>query len=228
MKPNLILLHGALGSKDQFIPIQKTLDENFTTWVFNFEGHGGNETNKDFTIALFEDNLIQFIRKNKIENVNVFGYSMGGYIALKTAIDHPKLFNKIMTYGTKFRWDAASAEKEIKMMNPEVIEMKVPAFAEALKKKHHPSDWKALMLKTADMMKELGNSSALDVSTFSKIENEVLISVGSADKMVSIEESEKIANAIPMARLLVLKDSQHPIESIDAKVLKAVILEFMN
>ena len=38
---HLILLHGALGSKEQLQPLATTLQNTFHVHSFNFSGHGG-------------------------------------------------------------------------------------------------------------------------------------------------------------------------------------------
>jgi hypothetical protein len=45
------------------------------------------------------------------------------------------------------------------MLQPEKVELKVPAFAQALAQLHGEHEWKSLMSKTALLMKELGPSS---------------------------------------------------------------------
>ena len=59
----LLLLHGVLGSKNQFMPLKKILEADFEIYDFNFEGHGGSILNKDFSIQLFTENMISFIKK---------------------------------------------------------------------------------------------------------------------------------------------------------------------
>jgi pimeloyl-ACP methyl ester carboxylesterase len=51
---------------------------------------------------------------------------MGGYVALKTAVLHPGRIEAIVTLGTKFHWDPENASNEVRMLNPEKIEEKVP------------------------------------------------------------------------------------------------------
>jgi esterase/lipase len=41
MKKTLLLLHGALGSEKELIPLKKLLTETFDVRSFNFSGHGG-------------------------------------------------------------------------------------------------------------------------------------------------------------------------------------------
>jgi hypothetical protein len=50
MKEQVILLHGAIGSKEQLIPLQNELENKYTVHNFNFSGHGGTDFEIDFTI----------------------------------------------------------------------------------------------------------------------------------------------------------------------------------
>ncbi|MBL4708020.1 MAG: alpha/beta hydrolase [Flavobacteriales bacterium] len=149
MKPSILLLHGALGSKKQFKLLKEKLSKQFNFYDFNFEGHGGRESNQAFSIQLFTQNTVEFLEENKLKSIAIFGYSMGAYVALNLAIQHPRLIQKIVTLGIKFDWSKETTAKEISQLNPEKIELKVPAFAQKLKDEHSPNDWKELVLKTA-------------------------------------------------------------------------------
>jgi enterochelin esterase-like enzyme len=109
-----------------------------------------------------------------LEKPTVFGYSMGGYVALYLAHSQPTLLGNIITLGTKFEWTPKIAQKEIKMLDAKVIIEKVPKFAEALKTRHG-NDWELLLWKTATMMVDLGNTNALSLEDISLIENHVTI-----------------------------------------------------
>jgi esterase/lipase len=39
---HLVLLHGAIGSKDQLHPLANALKKDFDVHLLNFSGHGGN------------------------------------------------------------------------------------------------------------------------------------------------------------------------------------------
>ena len=228
MNRKLLLLHGALGSKEQFGNLKEKLSTQFEIYDLDFEGHGKNESGKDFTIDLFTENVIEFLKENQIEKVNIFGYSMGGYVGLNLARKSPGLVEKIITLGTKFNWTKESAEKEIKMLNPEKIEEKVPAFANMLASTHGSNNWKKVVIKTAQMMFELGDGKKIAPKELEQIEHEVLIGIGSKDKMVSIEESEESANILPNGKLEIIEDFQHPIEKINNDKLTAIIVRFLK
>ena len=215
----LLLLHGALGSKAQFSVLKAKLSIDFEVFDFDFQGHGGRPVESPFTMDLFTDNVLSFLDDNDLGKVHVFGYSMGGYVALNTALKHPERISKITTLGTKFDWSLESAEKEIKMLNPEKVEEKVPGFAENLRQIHHPQDWKVIMRKTAEMMLGMGNGARLTDEDFAQINQQVVVGIGSMDRMVSFAESKHVAALLPNGRLVHLEGVQHPIEKIATDVL---------
>lgn len=218
-KPNLLLLHGALGAKQQLKPLADKLGAAFTVYDMNFSGHGGTQFQDTFTINQFAVELEQFIESKKLQGIHIFGYSMGGYVALSLASRSPQLIDKIFTFGTKFNWTPATAEKEVKMLNPVKIEEKVPAFAKALADRHAPNDWKEVLYKTKDMMLELGDKPLLTPAALSKISNQVVIGIGDQDNMVSIDESETVANQLANGEIKVFEGFKHPIEQADIEIL---------
>lgn len=199
MKTPILLLHGALGSKAQFIPLQKILAKQHEVYSLNFDGHGNSKSGNDFSIDLFTRNVFEFLNEKKLSKIAVFGYSMGGYVAFNLALKHPGFIEKIITLGTKFDWNPEFAEKEIKMLNPQQMQLKVPAFVKQLQHLHGAENWKNVVEKTATMMLSLGNNPPLKKENFQQIEIETLLCLGEFDRMASISESENVANWLPNA-----------------------------
>ena len=102
MKPSLLLLHGALGSKQQFDPILKGLEASFEVHTMNFDGHGRHASSREFSMQFFAENVMDYLKKHSIETIHLFGYSMGGYVALQLALIEPLKVKSIITLGTKF------------------------------------------------------------------------------------------------------------------------------
>ncbi len=225
---NLLLLHGALGSKEQLAQLKGLLTNQFIVHSLDFEGHGDRPSDQVFSIELFTENVKDFILKNGLEQTNIFGYSMGGYVALNLAIKYPELADRILTLGTKFNWTKESAEQEVKMLNPDIIEQKVPKFAGHLKNLHGLENWKTVLHKTAGMMLELGNGAALHADSFERINQHVLIGIGTLDNMVSIEESKNIAAHLKNGQLKIIEGFKHPIEKNDPLQLAKIINDFIN
>jgi pimeloyl-ACP methyl ester carboxylesterase len=228
MTTPLLLLHGAIGSSAQLLPLNVLLEKDRAVHVFDFPGHGGKEFPSElFSIRLFAESVVEWMDKQDFPRVDIFGYSMGGYVALYMARHFPERVGKIVTLATKFGWDEATAEKEVKMLNPEKIAEKVPKFAEALQTRHAPLDWKKVLEKTATMMLALGKRPELSPEDFKAIHTPILLSVGDRDTMVSKEETETVHQLIPGAQFQLLPDTPHPIEQVDAARIQGLISGFI-
>lgn len=216
---DLILLHGALGSDSLFEPLVKQLPEKYNVYTFNLSGHGKAPFNdKGFGIEVFAEELAYFIQVNELVKPMIFGYSMGGYVALYLELHQPGTFRQVITLGTKFGWSVETAEKEASRLSPEIIEQKVPVFADMLAARHG-DQWRDLLTATADMMKQLGNQPLLNQRTLANIAVPTTILRGDQDQMVSREESETAAAHMPKADFLELSNTPHPIEKVDPEVL---------
>lgn len=225
---NLLLLHGAIGAADQLAPLAEKLSDNYKVHTLNFSGHGGREGNKPFSIELFVADVLTFMEDRQLDTVSIFGYSMGGYVGMYLAKHHPGKVDKIVTLATKYEWDNTIAAKETQMLNPEKIELKLPAFAQALKDRHQPGNWKDLLHKTAAMMTAMGANSPLKTEDYSSIAIPALILLGDKDKMVGLDETIAVYRTLPNAQMGMLPATAHPIEQVNIELLSGMVKMFLR
>jgi len=226
MKTSIILLHGALGASVQLQKLADKLNTTFDVHLLNFSGHGGKPFEKDFNVAQFSNELKNYLDAFPQKQFCVFGYSMGGYVALYLESKYPGSISSIFTLATKFDWNPDSSAKEAAMLNPDKLLEKVPAFAAELEKRHAPDDWKTLLQKTARMMIEMGDNPLLNSNSFKQITIPVLLGRGDLDKMVSKEETMQVVNSLPDGFFKNYDNWQHPIEKVDIEMLAADIRQF--
>jgi len=224
---DLILLHGALGSSESLTPLKELLRDEYRCHTLDFSGHGGQSFNPEgFGIEFFADELAEFIKAKQLNKPNIFGYSMGGYVALYLANQQPNMLGKICTLGTKFGWSPEAAEKETSRMNPEVMEEKIPAYTAKLAAAHG-DPWKELVWQTAGMMLELGGAPLLTTETLSIVQNEVLIMRGSEDEMVNDVESKWAVAHLTNGEFKSIANQPHPIEKVNLLELKNSVGNFL-
>lgn len=228
MQNPVLLLHGALGSKMQLQPIANLLKETHQVYTMNFDGHGGKPILNPYTMERFAQNVLAFMDEHDIPKVDIFGYSMGGYVALVLAKNHPEKVGKIITLGTKLDWSEEVAMKETKMLVPEIIEEKLPAFAARLNALHQPEDWKKVMLNTAEMMLGLGTGKRLKETDFESIHHEVHLCLGEKDNMVTQIETEHIKDVLPNGSFELLDNIPHPIEKVNIQLITDRISSFLT
>jgi pimeloyl-ACP methyl ester carboxylesterase len=225
----LLLLHGALSSQKQFAPLLPLLGEKFDVHTLNFPGHGGAEMPQGaFSIPLFADAVLHYMDQKGLSSVNIFGYSMGGYVALYLAAHCPERVNKVFTLATKLDWTPEAAQRETAMLDPGKILEKVPAFAKALEEMHAPHDWKVVLQKTAGLLTGLGSNPALGEKELRQIEIPVLISLGELDKMVTLQESMMAAQQLRNGSFSLLAAAPHPFEKVDHSLLAEKMKDFFQ
>lgn len=211
----LILLHGALGSTTQLEALRAQAPDNQEIYAINLPGHGGIAAPDSFSMGIFSDAVLAFLEENKLSQVNFFGYSMGGYVALWFAWKYPDKTALVKTYGTKLDWNPDTAAGMTRMFDPEKIAAKAPQLAENLALIHGAEQWKTLCRQTSAFLTDLGNGQGIPGEAFTQIQCPVSIGWGDQDNVVTEAESRRIAEIIPKATLVVLPEGRHLIEQVD-------------
>lgn len=221
----IVLLHGALGAGTQLSPIATELAKltDRPIHIYNFSGHGGETVPEEgFEMSQLALEFGLWLSQNQLLGADIFGYSMGGYVALLTVQKHPERIRHILTLGTKFDWTPEGAKKETRYLNPDLLEEKVPHYAKHLES-IHGNQWKAVCRATAKLMVSLGEAPLLDENRLQFIQHPVVITRGTQDKMVSAEESKAVSLSLSDARYEELTDWEHPLEKLDATAVARLI-----
>lgn len=225
-KPHLILIHGALGSKEQFHKLIQSISDNYEIHTFDLPAHGNLAYQRDsLSMYSFANYVRNYIVENNLDKPLVFGFSMGGFVAL-TLQSQGDYFSKIMTLNTKLEWSLEIAEKEQKMFDPEIILEKVPNYANSLIAIHGEENWKNLLEKHRNMMFDIAKSSPLSDYAISNISLPTLITKGEKDKMVTGDECHNLIAKLSDANYYEFENAEHPIEKMDLGQLTKVMNDF--
>lgn len=224
----ILFLHGALGTSDQLKPLVEQLDLDQTIHLLNFEGHGsGTGTSRPFQIEYFAENVLQYMDDHKINKADFFGYSMGGYVAMYIAKNHPQMVGRIATLGTVLKWNADISEREVRFLNANKIREKVPQFANELEKRH-PAGWEEVAAKTKELLLNLGKEPEISDSEWEEIPHPVRVHVGDRDATAGVGQSLEVSKMLQNGELMVLPNTPHPIEKVNLKLLASSLSDFFN
>ena len=92
----LIILHGLLGSSDNWHSLGKLFAETFSVYMVDQRNHGQSPHSDEFNYKLLTEDLEEFIGENKIEKPHIIGHSMGGKTAMNFAVKNPKAVDKLI------------------------------------------------------------------------------------------------------------------------------------
>ena len=92
----LIILHGLLGSLDNWQTIAKQFGEHFQVFIIDQRDHGRSPHTPEFSYALLVEDVLEFMQQQGIERAHFIGHSMGGKVAMHLALEHPDRVAKLI------------------------------------------------------------------------------------------------------------------------------------
>ena len=178
----LILLHGGLGVIGMFEQILPGLAENRQVVAVELQGHGHTaDIDRSLSFELMADDIAALIKHFELENADLFGYSLGGGVALQTAIRHSELVRKLVIVSAPYESNGWYPEVRAGMrsMNAEAAKAWVgsPMHQAYTSVAPRPEDWPALAAKLGDLLGQDYNWSA----GVAAIKRPAMIVVGDAD-----------------------------------------------
>src|SRR4051794_37200716 len=107
----MILLHGGLGSGEMFGPILPTLAEKHQVIAVDLQGHGRTaDIDRPLDVRLMADDIGALISHLGLTRPDVMGFSLGGGVALLTAVKYPDLVGKLIVVSANIRRSAIYPE----------------------------------------------------------------------------------------------------------------------
>ena len=92
----LIILHGLLGSSDNWHSLGKLFAETFSVYIIDQRNHGQSPHSNEFNYTVLTEDLEEFIAENKIVKPHIIGHSMGGKTAMNFAVKNPSGVDKLI------------------------------------------------------------------------------------------------------------------------------------
>ncbi|MFE9694668.1 alpha/beta fold hydrolase [Micromonospora sp. NPDC005806] len=100
----LVLLHGGYGSVEMFAPILPALAARRRAVAVDLQGHGRTaDVDRPLRYESMADDVAALLRHLDLAEADVLGYSLGGGVALRTAIQHPDLVRRLVLVSTPCR-----------------------------------------------------------------------------------------------------------------------------
>ena len=154
----LLLLHGGIAASEVFAPLVPGLSATRRVILVDLQGHGRTaDVDRPLRPELMAADIAAFVRWLGLDRIDMLGYSLGGAVALRTAIQHPDVVRRLVLVSIPCRRDGWFPEVLATMdaMSGEAAEAmkQSPAYAFYAEHAPRPERWGRLVAKTAELLK---------------------------------------------------------------------------
>lgn len=235
--PPLLLIHG-LGSRGEdwagMIPALSAA--GFHVYAPDLLGYGrSSQPDVDYSIGLEEKIIVDFMKAVHLDRADVGGWSMGGWVALKLAADHPERVRRLIVYDSAGIYfpptfdaglftprDSAGIARLSALLSPHPKPL--PGFvSDAAIRRLQANGW---VIERSVRAMESGK----DLMDFklATIEKPTLVVWGGADQLIPLSVGEAIHAKIPGSSMLVVEGCGHLAPAECAKPVLAGTMKFLE
>ena len=237
----LVLLHGGIAGGEIFDAIAPELSERRRVVVPDLEGHGRTaHIDRPLRAEHLADDVASLLGHLGLERADVLGYSLGGAVTWRLAIQHPQRVRRIVVVSTACRRNGSF---------PDVVAQfdafgaaMAPLIRQAPVGRHYaevaprPEDWELHIARTADMLKadfdwteEVGRIEAPTMLVFADSDSVMPDHVAELFRLRGggLRDPGFDRAHMPEARLAVLPGRTH-YDVLEAPRLVEAVLEFLD
>ncbi len=213
--PALVVLHGALGSTGlETDRLVRFWERRFRVLAVDLRGHGASSPLASApTWAECVDDVVRVTAHLGVDRFRLFGFSMGGGVALATAAALGERVERLAVHGVNVRWTRDEVEAMVGPMRD--VAAAFPFWATRLAETHGER-WPLLAEQVMAFTARLPDEH-MTLASIHAITAPTLISHGDADRFFSLDHPLALRREIPDARLWVLPGLDHPIQGVDAE-----------
>lgn len=178
----LVLLHGGFGTIGMFAQLLSALAAARQVIAVELQAHGHTaDIERPLSLERMADDIAALIKHLGLESADLVGYSLGGGVALQTAIRHPDIVRKLVLVSTPYKTDGWYPEVRTGMrsINADAAKAWVgsPMHQAYIRVAPEPENWQTLVAKMGELLRQDYNWSA----AVADIKAPTMIVVGDAD-----------------------------------------------
>jgi pimeloyl-ACP methyl ester carboxylesterase len=179
----LIVIHGAYMTITAMGAIIPRLAESRQVIAVELQGHGrtGDIADRPLSYEALADDIDALMAYLNIKTADIFGFSLGGGVALQVALRHPERVNKLILVSSSYNSQGWYPEMlaTVDYITPELF-AETPMAAEYQRLAPNPENFGALVTKLTDLTKRVQDVSP---DAIRAIQATTLVMVGDADNI---------------------------------------------
>ena len=209
----ILILHGWMQTKETWDNVAVILGKQRRIISIDLPGFGDSVENSKFykyTIEDYTKLIYQLLIHLKIKKLDILAHSFGGRIAINFTIQHPKIVDHLILFGSaglKFNTIKSIFINTIsKTKILYLLEKTMPKTFDNIKDRMSSSDYKASGIRKEIFI----NSISFTVNKMLKnINNKTLIIWGDLDTQLDLRNAHKFKSSIDNSKIEILKGYGH-------------------
>jgi pimeloyl-ACP methyl ester carboxylesterase len=216
----LVLVHSLGDRAESWAPMLERMKKaGFHVYAPDLLGYGRSPmpADSDYSISTQEQFVVDFVRSLGLQKTDIGGWSMGGWIVMKLALDHPEMVDRVVIYdaaGVTFEHatdrasgfhptDGAGVQRLFSQLEPHAKPL--PGFVLRDVMRHAPEHQWVIDRGVQSM---LTRKDALD-GKLGGLTQPMLIVWGSDDLLIPVAVAQKIHAMVPQSELDIVDGCGH-------------------
>lgn len=222
----LLLLHGGLGSIENFTMIIPELSKNYKVIAADSPGHGRSSITESLSYQMMADYFEKFIDYLDVDSLYVLGWSDGGIVGFILAEKEPLKIKKLVTIGSNSKWSGLEAQT-IGWMKEYMIDWMKNDTNWTKTYKHlspEPDKMESFLLASQKMWLDKENFPDINLKKIT-----IPTMVMQADKdVITLEHFNEIFTTLPNAQMCIVPNTTHFCLFERPKLISQIIMEFLQ
>ena len=215
----LVLVHGVAMRAEDWAPLFGALSQQHRIYALDLLGYGESDQPRDaeYSVATQANIVRGFMDAMHLQQPDVAGVSMGGWIALKVAAEHPDRVKRLallssagLSYDSQLTENTFSAttleEQRLSFALQSDLAPRLPDFI--LRDFLRRSKKKAWVIR-ASMRSALTRADLVMDGKLQRVRMPVLIVAGTSDHIVPFSHAQRLKKEMPHAQLVTLYGCGH-------------------
>jgi pimeloyl-ACP methyl ester carboxylesterase len=232
----LVLVHGLAGRAENWLTLVPEFTRNgYRVYALDLLGYGrSDQPDVDYSIALQSDILRQFLDSQRLQQPDIAGWSMGGWVSLKFAADHPERVDRLVLLDSAgLLFDAVNADALRPTNQKELAHMMevltphpqpIPAFvARDILRNFAVNDW--VVARSLQSMRT--GRDAMD-GKMQAVKMPVLIVWGKEDILTPLSVGEGLHRGLPQSVLYLFDGTGHLAPTERSRQVSAAMVDFLK
>lgn len=239
----LIILHGLMGSSDNWLPQAKMLSDQYHVFILDQRNHGQSPHDEAMNYKVLASDLKDFIEQHHLEKPIILGHSMGGKTAMNYAVAHPESLSALIVADIAPKYYKVHHDTIVKGLKAIPIDtVKTRGEADQILSEYVPEpDVRQFLLKNLNRKAEGGFSWKVNLLVIEKsledigqdlqfrgtFDGPTLFIRGANSNYVKDEDRDRIKQVFPKSTLVTM-DTGHWVQAEKPQEFVEVVRNFLN